>query len=66
MTPLSFMLAVLCVATIAGFMGGLLGLGGGIIVVPALTLGYGIDIRYAIGASIVSVIATFSGVAAWW
>ena len=42
----------------------LVGLGGGIIVVPALTLIYGIDIRYAIGASIVSVIATSSGAAA--
>jgi uncharacterized membrane protein YfcA len=40
------------------------GLGGGIIVVPVLTLFYGIDIRYAIGASIVSVIATSSGAAA--
>lgn len=45
-------------------MGALLGLGGGIIVVPALTLLLGIDIRYAIGASIVSVIATSSGAAA--
>ncbi len=41
-----------------------MGLGGGIIVVPALTLVLGIDIRYAIGASIVSVIATSSGAAA--
>ena len=45
-------------------LGSLVGLGGGIIVVPALTLFYGIDIRYAIGASIVSVIATSSGAAA--
>ncbi len=45
-------------------MGALLGLGGGIIVIPGLTLLLGIDIRYAIGASIVSVIATSSGAAA--
>ncbi|HEX2970761.1 MAG TPA: sulfite exporter TauE/SafE family protein, partial [Tepidisphaeraceae bacterium] len=48
----------------AGLLGSLLGLGGGIIVIPALTLLLHIDIRYAIGASIVSVIATSSGAAA--
>jgi uncharacterized protein len=64
MTPLVFALAVFTIAIAAGFVGGLLGLGGGIIVVPALALGLGIDIRYAIGASIVSVIATSSGAAA--
>ncbi|MCJ7544484.1 MAG: sulfite exporter TauE/SafE family protein [Phycisphaerae bacterium] len=48
----------------AGVLGSLLGLGGGIIVVPALTLLLGVDIRYAIGASIVSVIATSSGAGA--
>jgi uncharacterized membrane protein YfcA len=48
----------------AGVLGSLLGLGGGIIVIPTLTLLFGIDIRYAIGASIVSVIATSSGAAA--
>ncbi len=47
----------------AGLLGSLLGLGGGIIVVPVLTLWFHIDIRYAIGASIVSVIATSSGAA---
>lgn len=47
----------------AGLLGSLLGLGGGIIVIPALTLWLHIDIRYAIGASIVSVIATSSGAA---
>src|SRR5690242_18605437 len=45
-------------------LGSLLGLGGGMIVVPALTLLLGIDIRLAIGASIISVIATSSGAAA--
>jgi uncharacterized membrane protein YfcA len=48
----------------AGLLGSLLGLGGGIIVIPALTLLLGIDIRYAVGASVVSVIATSSGAAA--
>ncbi len=48
----------------AGILGSLLGLGGGIIVIPALTLLFKIDIHYAIGASIVSVIATSSGAAA--
>jgi len=51
------------VSVAAGLLGSLLGLGGGIIVVPALTLWFHIDIRYAIGASIVSVIATSCGAA---
>ncbi len=48
----------------AGFIGSLLGLGGGLIVIPTLTLALKVDIRYAIGASIVSIIATSSGAAA--
>jgi uncharacterized membrane protein YfcA len=64
MTPVLFVLATLGVSLVAGVLGSLLGLGGGIIVVPALTLLMHIDIRYAIGASIVSVIATSSGAAA--
>jgi uncharacterized membrane protein YfcA len=48
----------------AGFLGSLLGLGGGIIVVPALTLFLHIDIRYAIPASLISIVATSSGAAA--
>jgi uncharacterized protein len=48
----------------AGFLGALTGLGGGVVIVPLLTLGFGVDIRYAIGASLVSVIATSSGAAA--
>lgn len=54
---------ILLVSIIAGVFGSILGLGGGIIITPALTLLFGIDIRYAIGASIVSVIATSSGAA---
>ncbi len=64
MTPITFDVLVLLVSVMAGLLGSLLGLGGGVIVIPALTLLFGIDIRYAIGASIVSVIATSSGAAA--
>ena len=49
---------------LAGFLGSLTGLGGGVVIVPLLALAFGIDIRYAIGASLVSVIATSSGAAA--
>ena len=49
---------------LAGFLGALTGLGGGIVITPLLTLAFGIDIRYAIGATLVSVIATSSGAAA--
>jgi uncharacterized protein len=48
---------------VAGFLGALTGLGGGIVVIPLLTLGLGVDIRYAAGAALVSVIATSSGAA---
>jgi uncharacterized membrane protein YfcA len=48
----------------AGFLGALTGLGGGVVLVPLLILGFGVDYRYAIGASLVSVIATSSGAAA--
>jgi uncharacterized protein len=47
-----------------GIIGSLTGLGGGFILIPLLTLGFGVDIRYAIGASLVAVIATSSGSAA--
>lgn len=64
MTPLWFVVLVALMSFVAGTLGSLLGLGGGMIVVPALTLLLGIDIRLAIGASIISVIATSSGAAA--
>ena len=64
MSPLLFVVSLFAVCVVAGFFGSLVGLGGGIIVVPALTLIYGIDIRYAIGASIIGVIATSCGAAA--
>jgi len=50
-------------ALIAGLLGSLTGLGGGVIIIPLLTLGFGVDIRYAIGTSLISVIATSSGAA---
>lgn len=64
MTLLDFTLVTFLISVVAGAFGSLVGLGGGIIVIPVLTLVMGIDIRYAIGASIVSVIATSSGAAA--
>jgi len=59
-----FTLLVFLISLAAGLTGALTGLGGGIIVTPALTLLLGVDMRYAIGASLVSVIATSSGAAA--
>jgi uncharacterized membrane protein YfcA len=59
-----FELFLLIASVGAGAFGAILGLGGGVIIVPLLTLGMGLNIRYAIGASIVSVIATSSGAAA--
>jgi uncharacterized membrane protein YfcA len=50
-------------AFVAGLLGALTGLGGGVVIVPLLTLVFGIDFRYAVGASLVSVIATSSGAA---
>ncbi len=63
MTPLGFTLVVLGISYVAGLLGSLVGVGGGIIVVPALTLLMGVSIKKAIAASIVSVIATSSGAA---
>ncbi|MFS4460068.1 sulfite exporter TauE/SafE family protein [Bdellovibrio sp. HCB2-146] len=57
-------LLLLVTAIGAGFLGALLGLGGGIIIVPVLTLVYHVDIRYAIAASLISIVATSSGAAA--
>jgi uncharacterized membrane protein YfcA len=57
--------AVIAAASVlAGFLGALTGLGGGVIVVPLLVLAFGVDIRYAIGVSLICVIATSSGAAA--
>src|SRR5437763_11156691 len=64
MTTLVFTIVLWLVSAIAGFLGALTGLGGGVIIVPLLTIAFGVDIRYAIGASLISVIATSSGAAA--
>ncbi|HEY9899971.1 MAG TPA: sulfite exporter TauE/SafE family protein [Pantanalinema sp.] len=63
MDPLLFTLAVLAASLIAGLLGALLGIGGGMILVPFLAIVMHVDIRLAIGASLVSVIATSSGAA---
>lgn len=57
-------LLLLPISVVAGFIGSLLGLGGGVIIVPVLTLVFGVDIKYAVAASLVSIIATSSGAAA--
>lgn len=54
-------LIMMAVGLSAGIVGAILGLGGGIIITPVLTLLMGLDIKYAIGASIIAVIATSSG-----
>lgn len=64
MTILIFSILLLFISFLAGLLGALTGLGGGVIVIPALVLLFHIDIHYAMGASIISVIATSSGAAA--
>jgi hypothetical protein len=64
MTILTFTLAILGTSLLAGLLGALTGLGGGVVVVPVLALMFHVDLRYAIGASLISVIATSSGAAA--
>ena len=61
MTILAFTLILLLAAYCAGLLGSLTGLGGGVVVIPVLTLGYGVDFHYAIGAALVASIATSSG-----
>ena len=60
----AFFFILLIGAILAGLLGSLTGLGGGVVIIPLLTIGLGVDIRYAIGASLVAVIATSSGAAA--
>lgn len=61
MTILLFTLVLLVGAYLAGLAGSLTGLGGGVVIIPLLTLGFHVDIRYAIGAALVASIATSSG-----
>jgi hypothetical protein len=58
-----FTLEVAAIAVSAGLLGSLVGVGGGVIIVPSLTLLMGVDIRHAIAASIIAVVATSSGAA---
>lgn len=64
MTVLVFSALVFAGSFAAGLLGALTGLGGGVVLIPLLTLVFHVDLRYAIGASLVSVIATSSGAAA--
>jgi uncharacterized membrane protein YfcA len=64
MNVLAFTFLVWAGSLVAGFLGALTGLGGGVVLVPLLTIFFHVDLRYAIGASLVSVIATSSGSAA--
>src|ERR1700751_81982 len=64
MNTLEFTALIALGSFVAGFLGALTGLGGGVVLVPLLALVFHVDIRYAIGASLVSVIATSSGAAA--
>jgi uncharacterized membrane protein YfcA len=63
-TVLEFTLVIGLGAMAAGFLGSLTGLGGGVVIVPLLVLVFRVDLYYAMGASLVSVIATSSGAAA--
>lgn len=64
MSPLLFILALFGTSVVTGALGAILGLGGGTLLVPILTIFFGINLHYAMGASLVSVIATSSGAAA--
>jgi uncharacterized membrane protein YfcA len=64
MSVLLFTLVILVATFFAGLLGALTGLGGGIIVIPLLTIVFNVDMHYAIGTSLVAVIATSSGAAA--
>src|SRR5207302_5565419 len=63
-SDIAFLAMMLGTAAAAGVLGAILGLGGGILLVPLLTLFFGVSLPYAMGASIVSVIATSCGAAA--
>ena len=64
LSSLEFTTLIFAGSLLAGFLGALTGLGGGVVVVPLLTVIFHVDIHYAIGAALVSVIATSSGAAA--
>jgi uncharacterized protein len=64
MNELWFVVVIFASSLAGGLLGALGGLGGGVVIVPVLTIFFHVDIHYAIGASLVSVIATSSGAAA--
>ncbi len=64
MSVVEFSACVLVISYGAGLLGALTGLGGGVVLVPVLALLFNVDLHYAMGASLVSVIATSSGAAA--
>jgi uncharacterized membrane protein YfcA len=64
MSVLWFTAGVFFTSILAGLLGALTGLGGGVVIIPVLCLLFKVDLHYAIGASLVSVIATSSGAAA--
>ncbi|RXK86676.1 sulfite exporter TauE/SafE family protein [Filimonas effusa] len=61
MTLLVFLLCILAASYIAGLLGSVTGLGGGVVIIPFFTLVLDIDLRYAIGTSLITAIATSSG-----
>ena len=61
MTILAFTIILLVGAYLAGLLGSLTGLGGGVVVIPLLTLAFGVDFHYAVGAALVASISTSSG-----
>lgn len=61
MTILAFTIILLVASYLAGLLGSLTGLGGGVVVIPVLTLCFGVDFHYAIGGALVASIATSSG-----
>lgn len=63
MTILTLTIFLLLTSLFAGLIGSLTGLGGGVILIPILTIVFKVDIHYAIGTSLISVIATSSGAA---
>ena len=64
MTPFLYLLSLFATSVVTGALGAMLGLGGGTLLVPILTIFFGVNLHYAMGASLVSVIATSSGAAA--
>ena len=63
MLVIEFVLLMFLVSIFAGIFGSIVGLGGGVVVIPALTILFGVNIHFAIGASIVAIIGTSSGAA---